>query len=79
MRRVAPKAVRLYWRVVALTQPSGSDVGGDEDTVGGVAELRQYVVAVLLVLVAVDGQRAPSRAVYGFVNFIHLPKSFDVQ
>lgn len=59
-------------RVRVLTEASRGHVGGDEYAAGGHAELVEHIVSVLLVLVSVDSQCAPPRAVDRFCYFIDL-------
>lgn len=56
----------------ALTESSGGDVSSHQDTVGGLAELVQHVVAILLVLISVDAQRLEAHAADGACYVIHL-------
>lgn len=55
-----------------LTEAARCHVGGDEDASGGHTELIEHIVPVLLVLVAVDGERAPTSAVDCFRYLIDL-------
>lgn len=54
------------------TESPGGDVGGDQYGGGVVAELVQHIVAVLLVLVPVDGEGTPAGTVYRLTYVVDL-------